>query len=137
MIRPIYLFLSFYFLVGTAILPKGDFGFTAQLSDLYDAFIQLNGSTSFDEFLAEELLDPYSPSEDADEPTDEPYEKECHTVPINLIAVSPNSSFFATTAVTELKPEPEPTTAYIPYTEHFISTDPESIFHPPRPLSFC
>ena len=136
MIRIISIFLSIYFLVGTAILPKGDFGFTAQLSNLYDAFIQLNGSVSFDEFLAEELLDPYSPPEDADVPTDEPFEKECHTVPIDLIAVSATSSFFTVTTVIELQPEPEPTTAYIPYTEHFTSTDPETIFHPPRPLYF-
>jgi len=136
MIKAISLFLSFYFLVGTAILPKGDFGFTAQLSKLYDAFILLNGSVSFDEFLAEELLDPYSPPEDTEEPPEEPYEKECHTVPINLIAVSSNSSFIAEYAIIELHPEPEPTTVYIPYTEHFTSTDPDSIFHPPRPLSF-
>ena len=136
MIRPISIFLSIYFFVGTAILPKGDFGFTAQLSNLYDAFIQLNGSTSFDEFLAEELLDPYSPPEDADEPADEPFEKECHTVPIDLIAVSANSSFFTASTIIELQPEPELTTIYIPYTEQFTSTDPNSIFHPPRPLSF-
>ena len=136
MIRTISIFLSFYFLVGTAILPKGDFGFTAQLSNLYDAFIQLNGSASFDEFLAEELLDPYSPPEDADVPTDEPFEKECHTVPIDLITVSANSSFFVATTVVNLQPEPEPTTAYIPYTEQFTTTHPDSIFHPPRPLPF-
>ena len=136
MIKALSIFLSIYLFVGTAILPKGDFGFSAQLSNLYDAFILLNGSASFDEFLAEELLDPYSPPEDADEPADEPYEKECHTVPIDLITVSANSSFFAATTVIELQPEPEPTTTYLPYTEHFTSTDPDSIFHPPRPLSF-
>ena len=136
MIRAISIFLSFYFLVGTAIIPKGDFGFTAQLSNLYDAFIQLNGSVTFDEFLAEELFDPYSPPEDADESADEPFEKECRTVPIDLIAVSANSSFFAATTIIELKPEPEPKTVYFPYTEQFISTDPDSIFHPPRSLPF-
>ncbi len=76
MIRFVSIFLSIYFLVGKVILPKGDFGFTAQFSNLYDAFIQLNGLVSFDEFLVEELLEPYSPPEDADVPTDEPFEKE-------------------------------------------------------------
>jgi len=136
MIRTISIFLSFYFFVGTAILPKGDFGFTYQLSNLYDAFVQLNGSVSFDEFLAEELLDPYSPPEDADEPADEPFEKECHTVPIDLIAVNANSSFFAVATVIELQPEPIPVITYVPFTENFTSTDPDSIFHPPRHLSF-
>ena len=136
MIRSTSILLSFYFFVGTAILPKGDFGFTYQLSNLYDTFIQLNGSVSFDEFMAEELLDPYSPPEDADEPVDEPFEKECHTVPIDLITVGANSSFFAAATVIELQPEPEPTTAYIPYTEQFTTTDPEEIFHPPRLINF-
>ncbi len=136
MVRILSIILACCIFVGTAVLPKGYFGFTAQLSNLYDAFVQLNGSASFDEFLADELFDPYSPPEDDYEQTDEPYEKECHTVPIDLIAVNANSSFFAATTMIELQPEPKPTTTYIPYTEQFTSTDPESIFHPPRSLSF-
>ena len=136
MIRAFSIFLSFYFFAGTAILPKGDFGFAAQLSNLSDAFIQLNGSASLDEFLVEELLEPYSPPEDADVPTDEPFEKECHSVPIDLIAVSANSSFFTVTTVIELQPEPESTTEYVPYTEQFTSADLDSVFHPPRQLFF-
>ena len=62
MIKILSIFLSIYIFVCTAILPKGDFSFTSQLSKLYDAFVQINGSTSLDEFLEEELLDPeYSP----------------------------------------------------------------------------
>jgi len=60
MTKVLSIFLSIYIFVGTTILPKGDFGFTSQLSNLYDAFVQLNGVVSFDEFLAEELLDPYT-----------------------------------------------------------------------------
>ncbi len=136
MFKLISIILSFYFFIGSAILPKGDFGFTAQLSKLYDAFVQLNGSASFDEFLAEELFDPYSPPEDADEPQDEPFEKECHTIPIDLITVTANSSYYAVTNMIKIMPEPLPRIAYIPYAEQFTSTDPPSIFHPPRPLSF-
>jgi len=134
--RAFSIFLSFYFFVGTAILPNGDFGFTAQLSKLYDTFVQINGTTSFDEFLAEELLDPYSPPEDTDEPADEPFEKECHTVPINLIAVSTNSSFYTLATIIEIEPEPVPIISHTPYTENFTSTDLDSVFHPPRQLFF-
>ena len=42
----------------------------------------------FDDFLAEELTDPYSSPGDADVPAYEPFEKECHPVPIDLIVVS-------------------------------------------------
>jgi hypothetical protein len=136
MIKGISIFLSIYIFVGTALLPKGDFSFTSQLSKLYDAFIQLNGSTSFDEFLAEELLDPYSPPEDANESADEPFEKECHPVPIDLITVSANSSFYTVNPVIEVQPASKMTTIYIPYTEHLITTDLESIFHPPRSFPF-
>ena len=136
MAKVLSIFLSLYFFVGTVILPKGDFGFTSQLSGLYDAFVQMNGSTSLDEFLAEELLDPYSPPEDTNEPSDEPFEKECHPVPIDLITVNTNITYYTVASVIEIQPEPIPTTSYIPYTENYTSTDLESIFHPPRPLTF-
>ena len=122
--------------MGVSILPKGDFGFTSQFSKLYDEFVLVNGSTSFDEFLEEELLAPYAPPEDNDEPSEEPFEKECHPVPIDLITVSANSSFYTAATVIELQPEPKQVVAYIPYTEHFSSTYPDSIFHPPRSLAF-
>ncbi len=136
MIRAFSIFLSIYFFVGTAILPKGDFGFTAQLSNLYDAFVQMNGTTSFDEFLAEELLDPYSPPEDAKEPPDEPFEKECHPVPIDLISVNSSISFFTVESVIQTQPEPALTISHIPYTENYTSTYLGSVFHPPRPATF-
>ncbi len=41
--RFVSVFMSIYFLAGSALLPKGDFGITAQLSCLYESFIQLNG----------------------------------------------------------------------------------------------
>jgi hypothetical protein len=132
MTKILSIFLSIYIFVGTAILPKGDFGFTSQLSKLYEAFVQLNGSTSFDEFLEEELLDPYAPPEDTNEPRDEPFEKECHPVPIDLITVNANSSFYTVVTVVEIIPEPKPAVTYIPYTENYTSTDLESLFHPPR-----
>ena len=134
MSRALSIFLAIYILVGTAILPKGDFGFTAQLSKLYDAFVQLNGTASFDEFLTEELLDPYAPPEETDEPGDEPFEKECHTVPIDLITVSSSSFYCTEVAVIEIQPEPTQGISYIPWTEKYSSTDPDSVFHPPRPL---
>jgi hypothetical protein len=101
---------------------------------LYDAFVQINGSTSLDEFLEEELLDPYSPSEDVNEPSDEPFEKECQPVPIDLILVNANISFYTVASVIEIQPEPTPTISYIPYTENYTSTDLESVFHPPKPV---
>jgi hypothetical protein len=134
MTKVLSIFLSIYIFVGTAILPKGDFGFTSQLSKLYDAFVQINGSTSLDEFLEEELLDPYSPSEDVNEPSDEPFEKECQPVPIDLILVNANISFYTVASVIEIQPEPTPTISYIPYTENYTSTDLESVFHPPKPV---
>jgi hypothetical protein len=137
MIKVLSIFLSIYLFVGTALLPKGDFGFTSQLSNLYNAFVQLNGSTSFDEFLTEELLDPYLPPEDANEASDDPLEKECHPVPIDLLTVNANISFYTVASVIEIQLEPTPTISYIPYTENHTSTDLESVFHPPRllPLS--
>jgi len=101
---------------------------------LYDAFVQLNGSTSFDEFLAEEFLEPFSLPEDNS--ADEPFEKECHPVPIDLITVNANTTFYTVAAVIEVKPEPIPIISYAPYTESFTSTDPDSVFHPPRLFSF-
>ena len=133
MIRTISIVLSFYFFVGTAILPKGDFGFTYQLSNLYDEFVQINGSASFDEFLAEEFLEPFSLPEDNS--ADEPFEKECHPVPIDLITVNASTTFYTVAAVIEVQPEPIPIISYAPYKEIFTSTDPDSVFHPPRPLS--
>jgi len=133
MIKVLSIFLSIYIFVGTMILPKGDFGFTAQLSNLYDAFVQLNGTVSFDEFLAEELLDPYSPPENANEPINDPFEKECHSVPIDLITVNANSSFLTVVSSIEIQPEPKPVATYIPYSDNYTTTDLESIFHPPRP----
>ena len=56
MTKAISIILSVYFFVGTAILFKGDFGFTSQLAKLFEEYVQANGSTSFDEFLVEELL---------------------------------------------------------------------------------
>jgi len=135
MTKVLSIFLSIYIFVGTVILPKGDFGFTYQLSNLYDAFVQINGSSSFDEFLAEELFDPYAPPEDANEPADEPFEKECHTVPIDLISVNANISFYTVASVIEIQLEPTPAFSYIPYTENHTSTDLESVFHPPRPVT--
>ncbi|MCX6246995.1 MAG: hypothetical protein NTW10_04620 [Bacteroidetes bacterium] len=132
MIKAISIILSIYFFVGTAILPKGDFGFTSQLSKLYDEFVQVNGTTSFDEFLSEELLDPYSPPEDANEPLDEPLEKECHPVPIDLITVNATITFYTVASIIEIQPEPLQRISYLPYTENFTSTDLGSVFHPPR-----
>jgi hypothetical protein len=132
MIKAISIILSVYFFMGSALLPRGDFGFTSQLSKLYDEFVQLNGSTSFDDFLAEELLDPYSPPEDANEPSDEPFEKECHPVPIDLIAVNATITFYTVASIIEIQPEPLQSISYIPYSENFTSTDLGSVFHPPR-----
>ena len=134
MTRALSIFLAIYILFGTAILPKGDFGFTSQLSKLYDDFILVNGSVSVDEFLVEELIDPYSPPEDPNEPGDEPFEKESHPVPVDLITANANSSFIIVASVIEMQPEPTPTISYIPYTEKYTSTDPDSVFHPPRGL---
>ena len=117
---------------GYCIQPKGDFGFTSQLSKLYDEFVQLNGSTSFDGFLAEELLDPYSPPEDDNEPPDEPFEKECHPVPIDLIAVNATITFYTVASIIETPPEPLQSISYVPFTENYTSTDLGSVFHPPR-----
>ena len=134
MIRVLSIFLSIYFFVGTALLPKGDFGFTSQLSNLYDAFVQLNGSSSFDEFLEEELLDPYSPPED--DSKDEPVEKECHPVPIDLITVNANSTFYTVESVIEIIFVPTPTISYAPFTEILHDADLISVFHPPRSSTF-
>lgn len=120
MIRISSIILSVYFLVGTVILPNGDFGFTSQISKLYDSFVQVNGITSYDEFLTEELLDAYSPPEDKGS-TDEPFEKECHPVPIDLIMISANSAFYVITSIIEVAPEPVPIIAHIPYSENYTS----------------
>lgn len=129
------IFLSFYILIGTLVLPKGDFSFTTQVSRLYDLFVQLNGPATFDEFLGEELFEPYSPPEDANEPGDEPNEKECHPVPIDLITVNASISFYNVASIIEIPPEPIPTTSYIPYTENYTNFYFSSIFHPPRVFS--
>jgi hypothetical protein len=135
MINVVSIFLSISFFVGTALLPKGDFGFTAQLSKLYDEFVQVNGSTSFDEFLAEELLDPYFPPEDAIEPSDETFEKECHPIPIDLITVSATIAFYTLATIIEIQPEPLQNISYIPFCEDYTSTDLSSIFHPPKQIT--
>jgi len=132
MIRAFSIFLSIYIFIGTTLLPKGDFGFTSQLSNLYDAFVQMNGSVSLDEFLAEELLDLYSPPEDANEPSDEPFEKECHPVPIDLISVSATIAFYTVATIIEIQPEPVSTISHILYTENYTSNDLDTVFHPPR-----
>lgn len=132
MIKGLSIFLSFYIFVGTVILPKGDFGFASQLSKLYDEFVQVNGSASFDEFLGEELLGPYSPPEDPNEPPDEPFEKECHPVPVDLITVNANISFYTVATIIEIQPEPSPAISYIPYSENYTSFYFNPIFHPPR-----
>ncbi len=136
MTKTLSIFLSIYFFVGTVILPKGDFGFTSQLSKLYDEFVQVNGSTSLDEFLVEELLDPYSPLEDANEPSDEPFEKECHPVPVDLIAVNATITFYTVASIIEIQPEPLQSVSYIPFSENYTSTDLGSVFHPPRSAIF-
>jgi len=133
MYRILSIFLSVYLLVGSALLPKGDFSFTSQLSKLYDEFVQVNGSASFDEFLEEELLEPFSLPEDNS--AAEPFEKECHPVPIDLITVNANTTFYTVAAVIEIQPEPIPVISYANYTENFTSTDLDSVFHPPRTLS--
>ena len=120
--------------MGSALLPKGDFSFTSQLSKLYDDFVQVNGSSSFDEFLAEEFLEPFSLPEDNS--ADEPFEKECHPVPIDLITVNANTTFYTVAAVIKIEPEPIPVIIYTPFKENFTSTDLDSVFHPPRLLSF-
>ena len=132
MTRALSIFLSIYIFAGTAILPKGDFGFISQLSNLYENFVQVNGSASFDEFLEEELITPFSPAEDIDEPGDEPFEKESHAVPIDLITVNANCAFFIVAMAVEIEPEPAPPIFYIPIVEIYTSIDPESLFHPPR-----
>ena len=134
MYRILSIFLSVYLLVGSALLPKGDFSFTSQLSKLYDEFVQVNGSASFDEFLAEEFLEPFSLPEDNSEA--EPFEKECHPVPIDLITVNASTTFYTVAAVIEVQPEPIPIISYAPYSENFTSTDLDSVFHPPRQLPF-
>ena len=134
MYRILSIFLSVYLLVGSALLPKGDFSFTSQLSKLYDEFVQVNGSASFDEFLAEEFLEPFSLPEDSS--ADEPFEKECHPVPIDMITVNANTTFYTLATVIEVQPEPTPVISYAPYTVSFTSTDPDSVFHPPRLSSF-
>ncbi len=131
--RALSIFLSVYLLVGSVLLPKGDFSFTTQLSKLYDEFVQVNGSTSFDEFLEEEFLEPFSLPENNS--ADEPFEKECHPVPIDLITVDANTTFYTVEAVIEIQPETLPVITYTPYSENFTSTDPDAVFHPPRPLS--
>ena len=136
MTKALSIFLSIYILVGTAILPKGDFGFLSQLSNLYDTFVQMNGTISYDEFLEEEFLAPYSSPEDTNEPPDEPFEKECHPVPIDLITVNANITFYTVESVIVIQPEPKPILAYIPYIENYTTTDLHSIFHPPRPFLF-
>ena len=134
MTKVLSIFLSIYIFAGAAILPKGDFGLIYQLSNLYNAFIQVNGTTTYDEFLEEEFLTPYSPPEDNNEPPDEPFEKECHPVPIDLITVNANITFYSVESLIEIQPEPKPIVAYIPYIENYTTTDLNSIFHPPRPL---
>jgi hypothetical protein len=64
----------------------------------------LNGSTSFDEFLVEKLLDPYSSLKDANEPSDKPFEKECHRIPIDLITVNTTITFYTMASIIEIQP---------------------------------
>ena len=128
------IFLSVYLLVGSVLLPKGDYNFTCQLSKLYDEFVQVNGSFSFNEFIEEELLEPFSLPEDNSEA--EPFEKECHPVPIDLITVNANTTFYTVESLMEIQSEPKPISAYIPYVENYTTTDLNSIFHPPRPFLF-
>ena len=132
--RILSIFLSAYLLLGFALLPKGDFSFTSQLSKLYDEFVQVNGSASFDEFLAEEFLEPFSLPED--DSAGEPFEKECHPVPIDLITFNANTSLYTVAAVIAVQPEPIPVKTYTPFTENLTRTDPDSVFHPPRRLPF-
>ncbi|MCX6285053.1 MAG: hypothetical protein NTW31_12560 [Bacteroidetes bacterium] len=128
------IFLSVYLLMGSALLPKGDFSFSSQVAKLYDEFVQVNGSASFDEFLEEELLEPFSLPEDGT--NEEPFEKECHPVPIDLITVNASITFYTLAPIIEVQPEPKPAVVYIPYTENFTSTDLDAVFHPPRPSSY-
>ena len=133
--RILSLFLTVYLLAGSALLPKGDFGFTSQLSKLYDVFVQINGSASFVEFLEEELLDIYSLPENTNKTGDEPFEKECHPVPFDLITANANSSFFTVTSVIQIVIIPEPEINFSPLTEIYKNADLETVFHPPKPLS--
>jgi hypothetical protein len=133
MYRILSIFLSVYLLAGSALLPKGDFSFSSQVSRLYDEFVQVNGSYSFDEFLEEELLEPFSLPEDNS--ANEPFEKECHPVPIDLITVNANTTFYTVTAVIAVQPEPIPVISYAPFWENPTSTALDPVFHPPRLLS--
>lgn len=53
-----------------------------------------------------------------------------------MITVNANSSFYTVATVTEVQPEPTTSTSYIPYIENYTTTNLESVFHPPRPLTF-
>jgi hypothetical protein len=130
MLRLFTILLSIYFLAGSAILPKGDFGFIYQISHLYDTFIQANGIVSYDEFLEEELLEPYSIPEN--EPQNDPGEKECHPVPIDLILVNANSIVDIPSLLIMSEPESSNTVSFTLYLENFPKTDPDPFFHPPR-----
>jgi hypothetical protein len=130
MIRLASILLSFYFLAGSVLLPKGDFGFTGQLPKLYDAFVQVNGTVTFNEFLEEELLEAYSFPEY--ESKNDPDEKECHPVPINSILVNANSTLDIPLLLILSKPEIIMAIAFSPYLENFLQTDPYPYFHPPR-----
>ena len=124
MFRVFSLFLAFYLLIGSVLLPNGDFGFTSRISKLYDDFVKINGSVSFDEFLEEEFLAPFSPDDEADQKGDEPFEKECHPVPIDLILVNAFSVFYTVVSSTEILPEPKPKIVYIPYSDCLLYTSP-------------
>ena len=105
-----------------------------QLSKLYDEFVQVNGSASFDEFLAEEFPGPFSLPEDNS--ADEPFEKERHPVPVDLITVNANIIFYKVAAEIEIQPEPVPVISIVPFTVNFNGTKLDPVFHPPIPLAF-
>ena len=130
MIRIFSGLLSLYFLAGSALLPRGDFGFTAQLPKLYAAFVQLNGTASYDEFLEEELLEPYSLPEN--NPGPEPGEKECRPVTIDFIFVNANSTVDIPSPVAMIETESSQIRSFPPFVESFPETAPDPFFHPPK-----
>ena len=124
--------LGFHILICSCILPGSDFNLLNQIPNIYEQYQKVNGDTSFSEFIEEQFFNIFAIKDGQDEPNDEPFEKEQHSVPVDLFSINQTIFIKIDYFITEFKPVQELKIIFIPYIENYKNLFLKSIFHPPE-----
>lgn len=94
--------LTIHYLIGSLLLPEGNFLHLFQIADIYSQYEIVNGETNFLAFIEENFLE--FENELGAEDEDNPFDNEEQEIPFQTITISVNPAFLFPFSEAEIDP---------------------------------